>query len=202
MIELLVVVAILGVLAAIAIHNLQLARIRAAVGRAAEEQRMLAMTLETYRLDNEGYPRSVIPGVHAFNLAARFAALTSPVAYLGTPPNDVFPRRLDNGYTKHKIDQAPGGRAYVYGRADAALSRGSYKFHAGEEFIMLASAGPDKILRQIYYYPPSTTQRTANCPVCDPVIAPQAQVVIYDPSNGTISNGDIYRWTGSHSHVH
>jgi len=56
LIELLIVVAIIGILAAIAIPNFLQAQTRAKVARAISDIRNASIALETYRIDNNGYP--------------------------------------------------------------------------------------------------------------------------------------------------
>ena len=56
LIELLIVVAIIAILAAIAVPNFLEAQTRAKVARVRSDQRTLATALETYNLDNNGYP--------------------------------------------------------------------------------------------------------------------------------------------------
>ncbi|HPO08766.1 MAG TPA: prepilin-type N-terminal cleavage/methylation domain-containing protein, partial [bacterium] len=56
LIELLIVVAIIGILAAIAVPNFINAQERAKVGRARSDVRSIVNALEMYRLDNNNYP--------------------------------------------------------------------------------------------------------------------------------------------------
>ncbi len=70
LIELLIVVAIIGILAAIAIPNFLEAQTRAKVTRAQAEIRNLSMVLEAYCVDEDAYilsicPFAVIQGVNA-----------------------------------------------------------------------------------------------------------------------------------------
>ena len=91
LIELLIVVAIIAILAAIAVPNFLEAQTRAKVSRAQSDLRTTALGLESYYVDNNGYPRS--------NLSSRFfnppskkdqvgrygftlERLTTPIAYL------------------------------------------------------------------------------------------------------------------------
>ena len=60
---------------------------------------------------------------------------------------------------------------------------------------MLASGGPDGIVNQIHYYPPSQEiNGVVVCPICDSATAGKLRITVYNPTNGTRSNGDIYRW--------
>src|SRR5690349_9257970 len=56
LIELLIVVAIIAILAAIAVPNFLEAQTRAKVSRVKSDQRSLATAIESYRVDNNEYP--------------------------------------------------------------------------------------------------------------------------------------------------
>lgn len=193
--ELLVAVAIIAVLAAIALPNFLEAQVRARVARAASDMRTVAYGLELYRIDHGQLPDPLPPGAHLLSFAARLAPLTTPVAYLGSVPDDVFDRRFMNGPFPVDTASVPGGRALAYGRGDRAGERGTIDL--GAQHLMVASAGPDGWLAQAHYYPPVHGLGGSDCPICGPELASILQVIVYDPTNGTISEGDLYRWTSS-----
>ena len=83
LIELLIVVAIIGILAAIAVPNFLNAQVRAKVSRAQSDLRSISMALESYRLDNGRY----IPRTGNMTWPDRWIPLTTPVAYM---PGDAF----------------------------------------------------------------------------------------------------------------
>jgi len=56
LIELLIVVAIIGILAAIAIPNFLQAQVRAKLARERTDMRTIVLTLELYRVDNNSFP--------------------------------------------------------------------------------------------------------------------------------------------------
>ncbi len=138
LIELLIVVAIIGILAAIAVPNFLNAQVRAKVSRAEAEMREIATALESFYIDNNSYPpltnldRSISrlyrdnPG----NLdsarieigrgsRARRIYLTTPVSYMSTIPFDPF-RGSGNEH------------CYLYGSN-------------GTSYYVIASYGPDGI---------------------------------------------------------
>lgn len=86
LIELLIVVAIIGILAAIAVPNFMNAQIRAKTAHVMSDFRAIATAQEQYFLDNNNY-------APAFKLNA----LTSPVPYLASVPQDIFPPKYDLG---------------------------------------------------------------------------------------------------------
>ena len=194
LIELLIVVAIIGILAAIAVPNFMSAMTRAKVARVEEESRVLFVALEAYRIDRNSFPNSLHDGVDTFDFHSRFSSLTTPIAYLSSITNDPFPHSYDNGAGSIDLSEIPGSEAYCYGRADRAGPRGTIDL--GANYAMIASSGPDGILNQIHYFPPDITHTGGtDCPVCAPALAGLLTVTLYNPSNGIISTGDIYRWS-------
>ena len=82
LIELLIVVAIIGILAAIAVPNFMNAQIRAKVARAEGDMGALSTALEMYNLDYGAYP----PFMDTANDLGKHGLkkLTSPTSYIGT----------------------------------------------------------------------------------------------------------------------
>ena len=99
LIELLIVVAIIGILAAIAIPNFLQAQTRSKVAIAQADMRSLATAIETYRVDQSAYP----PGqsAHIFGAwglvfpALYLSKITTPVDYISSIPQDPFPALRD-----------------------------------------------------------------------------------------------------------
>ncbi|MFH1741101.1 MAG: prepilin-type N-terminal cleavage/methylation domain-containing protein [bacterium] len=83
LIELLIVVAIIGILAAIAVPNFMNARIKAAIARCTADMKAAIDALEMYRLDNGKYIRTK-------GGASELYQLTTPIAYLTSLPKDYF----------------------------------------------------------------------------------------------------------------
>jgi len=187
LIELLIVVAIIGILAAIAIPNFLEAQVRAKVAKAKSEMRNLHTCLEAYRIDDVNYPpdwneigsrASFFPGDgYVDGVAERhpgsdrlwmtflsLSYLTTPTSYISNVPDDAF--FTDAGLTYDQIDTGMDG-SHV-------------------ESWLLASMGPDRTVgdwRNGWVDPIGETS------------------VWYDASNGTVSDGDIIR-TPDYIHEH
>ncbi|MBN2327037.1 MAG: prepilin-type N-terminal cleavage/methylation domain-containing protein [Candidatus Omnitrophica bacterium] len=92
--ELLIVVAIISILAAIALPNFLGAQTRAKVSRCQADMRTIATALEVYFTDNNAYPpwtqnRVVVYDERHPN-QIRYYRLTTPVSYLTEVPRDPF----------------------------------------------------------------------------------------------------------------
>ena len=91
LIELLIVVAIIGILAAIAVPNFLNAQMRAKIANAVSDMRSIDTALEMYRLDNNLYPQWLDPSGTAINpLPRRLYPLTTPISYMSSVPQDPF----------------------------------------------------------------------------------------------------------------
>lgn len=85
LIELLIVVAIIGILAAIAIPNFLQAQVRSKVARARMEMKTVATAVEVYHVDHNEYPWiEQNPGYDIPRV------LTTPNEYLSSLPKDPF----------------------------------------------------------------------------------------------------------------
>ena len=92
LIELLIVIAIIGILAAIAIPNLLNAVQRGKQKRSMSDMRALATAVEAYAVDNNSYPAAACPSrhVHGGDDCAGDGELHEPLA-------DVYRRRSAQG---------------------------------------------------------------------------------------------------------
>ena len=183
LIELLIVVAIIAILAAIAIPNFLAAQVRAKVSRVKAEQRTIATALESYMLDNNGYPltsqagRNGVFGYDTLTPDYTFM-ITSPIAYITSYPKDPFAvgvmvPSIGIGYFFYTYDDVswqPFSSGIQSGKHYAILSFGP-DLHPGG-----AAAG----------YTPWTSMRLFGS-------EQQTWARAYDPSNGTVSEGEMYR---------
>lgn len=128
LIELLIVVAIIGILAAIAVPNFLNAQMKAKLARVASEQRSTATALAQYQLDwntfveDHDYPSDPSQqGLHR---------LTSPTPYMNALPREPFISRFDEG--------SEGNPTYEFGSGKVG---GCEPFPSNSYIII--SPGPD-----------------------------------------------------------
>ncbi|MFH1741858.1 MAG: prepilin-type N-terminal cleavage/methylation domain-containing protein [bacterium] len=173
LIELLIVVAIIGILAAIAVPNFMNARMRAQVSRAVADERNLATALESYRIDNNRYPSaSEENGTTRVTVFQRWAKLTTPVSYMPAVPFDPF----------FRADIQPpalwGGPVYNY-------------FERESSQLTTAAWGPTSVEKNAVYFIHSFGPDGENSSITTEGYYTHVR---YDLSNGVNSIGDIIRY--------
>lgn len=182
LIELLIVVAIIAILAAIAVPNFLEAQVRAKVSRAKADMRTLEVGLQAYHVDHNTFP----------DLFSQLRVLTTPVSYLSSLFPDVF--RL-----QQTTPVPPPFAMFVslYGYGAMPLDQPSY--------FALQSVGPDTDFdtyldggmgfvpdgAALRFYPGWSAELFSEVGVM--VNSARFKYVSYDPTNGTISSGDIFR---------
>lgn len=134
LIEILIVVAIISILAAIAIPNFLAAQLRAKVSRARNDLRVVEMAIEAYRVDAGAYPWHRGFGTNGYGetepahvndgygnpRAAGFRTLplrlSTPIAYLTTTSIlDPFKRGVEDPVVMMRYDSGdPTDLAYIY----------------------------------------------------------------------------------------
>lgn len=197
LIELLIVVAIIGILAAIAVPNFMNAQIRAKVARCQSDMKSLSTAIEQMRLDKGFFPvdhwdddtelgcerlRVDLGGVgagpdcEARSTFAVLACLTSPVSYMSSLPRDPFYEQIGSL-----------GNCYRYGDYETTYPAPNHNFNAlkpgaaeklgmrplGKNEYVMVGAGPDK-------------EFGIGSGASDPT-----RGIPYNPSNGLVSTGDI-----------
>ena len=188
LIELLIVVAIIAILAAIAVPNFLEAQVRSKVSRVKSDQRTIATALESYFVDNNKYPGDsdnelFRPGQREIGLLR----LTSPVAYLTTLARDPFASQQDTTGTDRTaspfFEMGCGSDNYVK-EGMAQDVHAWVLISLGTDVAPKAQAddtsGNDE-------FPGQTGGRGG---------VQLVTFLTYDPTNGTISDGDIYRAGG------
>jgi len=139
LIELLIVVAIIGILAAIAVPNFLNAQVRAKVTRVEADFRTLATALEAYHISFGNYPVAhLLDQLIASGTAlSRFSALTTPISFISFYPSDPFGKKKEGtGFHTETYDYYDWTSAKLAGNAPGS-TRGAY--------WRIASAGPDKM---------------------------------------------------------
>ncbi|MFH1739527.1 MAG: prepilin-type N-terminal cleavage/methylation domain-containing protein [bacterium] len=186
LIELLIVVAIIGILAAIAVPNFHDSLIRARVARMKNDTRVLGVAIENYVVDQGWYPygRNCDPenylcsvsGTSEIVINDKLPQIISPVVYATNIPVDLFnkpfsskdDKRLDYTLTyAHLFQQVIMRRGWCRD-APPSTRRTAWTYS-------VYSIGPDKKESQFYDF------------------AYWMQMP-YDPSNGLRSMGDI-QWS-------
>ncbi len=211
LIELLIVVAIIAILAAIAVPNFLEAQVRAKVSRAKADIRSAATALESYYVDYNRYPFDgfAFPGsgIRQYNQWKLPATLTSPVSYLtSVSERDPFraqrsdPANWQFACYRYKCVDSTWGTAFAALQSPSPSAPSPAFEGARLEFggWSLQSAGPDR------EYSPSNTSTLAaaiksgggwqGVSVGPPTFFPAEQLAQpYDPTNGTSSLGDVLR---------
>ncbi len=207
LIELLIVVAIIAILAAIAIPNFLEAQVRSKVSRVKADMRSLATGLEAYNVDYNAYPKCNNFGYATarYNPAEQgvvqrwvLERLSTPIAYV---TSSTFPDPFIAQQRTGTIDSATGSWTPTPTNTDpnAPLDRflkyytpgvtGLQDVEAASEkanyYFCLVSAGPDLIYPNMGGLFAATATEVA------------CLNNIYDPTNGTVSSGSVYRVGGT-----
>ncbi|MFH1739852.1 MAG: prepilin-type N-terminal cleavage/methylation domain-containing protein [bacterium] len=107
LIELLIVVAIIGILAAIAVPNFLNARMRAKIARVAADMKAVSTALEQYFLDWNSYTED-----HDNDASPKgLRRLTTPVSYIPALPRDPFPGSFQQGTVENPTFEFGSGNA-------------------------------------------------------------------------------------------
>ncbi len=188
LIELLIVVAIIAILAAIAVPNFLEAQTRAKVSRVKNDVRAVSTALETYAVDHQKYP----PDAYDWGGLNGCYHLTTPQAYMTTYPTDPFnPDRNNNGakflayqYMNYEIFGEPTANNYTWAKRAFTSADLQAKARRG---TIVKSLGPDKTDDATEWIILGPSYNLSNRRGIDR---------LYDPTNGTVSRGDIVRLTG------
>ena len=196
LIELLIVVAIISVLAAIAVPNFLEAQVRAKVSRVKNDQRTIATGVEMYRIDHNAVPaRRDMTGIWPYPPANEkgkyMKGMTTPIAYLTQMPEDIFNTVMkgspvDNDISCSWMDYWDEYQTYNWIKIQRAEVT---DFDSGNNYAIV-SVGPDGFMGVVPAYEQPSRWKY---PV-EPQSVRQSAKMFYDPTNGTVSNGNIYRW--------
>lgn len=211
LIELLIVVAIIAILAAIAVPNFLEAQVRAKVSRVKADSRSLAIAFESYRVDNTEYPPganqllvnnnppAVPPAGVMTNAETKYGwiyhFLTSPIAYMSAIPRDPF--TIATGALGKNGQYNTGFSSYYDYSPTSPWQVGAPHINANRPITIARQIGVGWWLRS---FGPSRNVVDAQFGV-GWVIGGILGVIstnswgypncFYDPSNGTVSRGHI-----------
>ena len=184
LIELLIVIAIIAILAAIAVPNFLEAQVRSKVSRAKADMRSMAVALDSYHVDFNSYPQDGTdispldfnPSID-FDIALRLRVLTTPVAYYSSVPQDPF--HTEDVLFAGSAELFPGEPPFTYvyntfGSFTGGFGPGPANSGAPDNYT-LTSLGPNREFDAIF----------------------AGTTLEYDPTNGTVSAGDINRRGGT-----
>ncbi len=198
LIELLIVVAIIAILAAIAVPNFLEAQVRSKVSRNKADMRACATAIEAYAVDNNKYPPA-----WDYNLAQTSRTwgsfvevptgpfhsrmpgyVTSPVAYMTSVPNDPFRATGAIGIAANLI---PVGKRHIYYNMD-------YFYAGGINRITGLIPNAERLAGKWFLYSVGPDGTEWNAPSGT---VGQKVYRDYDSTNGTISYGNVFRTQAS-----
>ncbi|HOE12699.1 MAG TPA: prepilin-type N-terminal cleavage/methylation domain-containing protein [bacterium] len=194
LIELLIVVAIIGILAAIAVPNFMNARVRAQVARAEADLKNLATAIGLYSADHGTFPPNYnfIMGV-ANNHSMYQLYLSTPVSYISSIPEDYFRKKSPYDDQRWYPDSALGIYIYInYPVNRSGPDRNRIPFDS----YLMWSFGPDRGLNTGSYYTLQEIEayeknHPDKCGIFEYRVGCR-----YSPSNGLTSPGDLYYFGG------
>ncbi len=185
LIELLIVVAIIAILAAIAVPNFLEAQTRAKVSRNKADMRTVATGLEAYAVDHNGYPYpanpfgvpETVPGTTLWFEAKVPRSLTTPVAYLTARFPDPY-------HPQQAVGAAEDPVYHLLTRTYARLLDPSRETDF-ELYLDAVQTRPASVKYVLLGHGPDIDHDSPD------ILDNPAGPARYDPTNGTVSNGDI-----------
>lgn len=198
LIELLIVVAIIAILAAIAVPNFLEAQVRSKVSRAKSDLRSLATAVESYSVDHGKYPMDrtwfdAQNGTFA-GIETMLYLITTPVAYMTSLPKDTFP-------DLNSLQYHPTWQGHYYWVSDVtercwiSYFANAYPAYKKQASWALVTRGPDRknSIGEFIVFGQDVLQSWTAASMGDPLAKTVTDGSIYDATNGTVSWGDIVR---------
>ena len=224
LVEIMIVVAIIAILAAIAVPNFLEAQTRAKVARVVSDMRTYSTAIGTYQIDNSTYP-----------LAYSSQAVEKQNKPDGITQNINAAIAQSNGLTAPDLTRAQNMPTFAYRFGTAALppislttpvsylntyvadtfsptKNMTFGYVSGTSGYLIWSSGPDQLNDLWFTTDPSASHRQAEVIVmggqslpspyltagpggsmAKPTGATGTRAFTYDSSNGTTSDGDVYR---------
>lgn len=181
LIELLIVVAIIGILAAIAVPNFLNAQVRAKIAGAEADMRSVGTAIEMYRIDHNRHPRTYSEGCYTgpcngyqMSRFERLSKLTTPVAYLSAVTADKF------NTTQLQAGSSEPMNTYPYWEPNFA---DGYRTPTGLGMHFPDQRKPNGLWALMSYGPDGDFEAAGG-----------GDLAPFEPSNGLTSNGDIMRF--------
>ncbi|MBX3729343.1 MAG: prepilin-type N-terminal cleavage/methylation domain-containing protein [Candidatus Sumerlaeia bacterium] len=211
LIELLIVVAIIAILAAIAVPNFLEAQTRSKVSRTKADIRSITTALEAYRVDGNAYPPT--PWCNGGDVGVIRVIpdqLSTPVAFITTASfidpfisanvgdfqmitrtgnvvdwTPIWPPNLASRHSPYEPKDSQAGKRYYY------QSNRDGRRSAGVQADLLTFAVPSQGDWVITSLGPNRRRDVLLAGGSSPF--PVDVYIPYDPTNGTVSDGDIIR---------
>ncbi len=187
LIELLIVVAIIGILAAIAVPNFLNAQIRAKIARVRADMQAIGTACEAYIIDQNDYPYGNFPNRRGGYTTGSLISLTTPVAYMTSiEQQDPF------GEGTWGASGPSNFRYYTYVSYNGNWARNDssagtfFSNHSYFKGYGMASFGPDKVDSGSVWAPLNYAVGNIR----------GGNLAMYSSSNGLVSLGDIGRYGG------
>lgn len=190
LIELLIVVAIIGVLAAIAVPNFLQAQTRAKLAQVTSNMKALSTSMMMYQADYGCMPLHC--PAHRYNIFNN--ALTTPVAYIAKIPTDLF-QSFQLSMTTEMFSSGDGKAAELHPEPFYTTSGGAYGNSRLDKNIPAIGSGSDLTLRfrdAPDLFAKARSQYTTGRYIVS--VGPDTEHTYpgtYDVSNGLTSRGDI-----------
>ncbi|MFH1741376.1 MAG: prepilin-type N-terminal cleavage/methylation domain-containing protein [bacterium] len=168
LIELLIVVAIIGVLAAIAVPNFLNAQMKAKVARAVSDMNSVAFAISCYHMDRNSYPEIIYGYI---------PRITTPIAYMSSIPLDFF----NQYYETEVFEYAP---PYYYTdepRCPNDAYYNAFQAYSPKSAFMVYSYGPDQMSTTVV----NETGKGMSGKI----------LIMYDASNGVVSWGSLFKFS-------
>ena len=195
LIELLIVVAIIGILAAVAVPNFLEAQVRAKVARVKTDMRSLGTALEAYCVDSGKYP----PEDYIWSGWIEYATmLTTPIAYISSVsiPDPFWPPTDQPTNVSGQDKWIASFRYFTY---DGAWLVGCHGTKWKRRGAIMVSFGPDMQSSAISHYPffIHNEEDWPSGMSSGPRGMKGPTDMLYDPTNGTKSWGSLARTVGN-----
>lgn len=193
LIELLIVVAIIAILAAIAVPNLLEAQTRSKVSRVKADMRSLASSVESYRVDCNRYPPPYGVAVEGRD---SLSVLSTPVAYISAAKLiDPFAALNTNANKTALTYEAMNSRSQIIESLPKVPFSVAPSDPSGAPttWWWVASRGPTRAFAGFG----GSTNPSIQQAISESNQKPDVWLrMVYDATNGTITTGNLYRAGG------